>query len=136
MQPGDLAGDHLLVVAESLAPFGRGEEVEEGDPGETVVAAPWRKGSLEEPAAELPAAGRGHAVEVAVRAAARSEDPEDDVALAPQSGESGVDLRDLRPPDGSDFVFDHASEVVSGARLRAQEAEKDVRKRHEKSISE
>jgi len=71
-----------------------------------------------------------------VGSSAGSEDAKNDGTLSPQAGERGVDLRDFRSPDRIDFVRDRASEVVTGAGLGAQEAEKDVRQRHGKPITQ
>ena len=55
-----------------------------------------------------------------------------DPARPPEPGEGGVDLRDLRLPDRFELLRDHAREVVTGARMVGEEAQKDVRERHGK----
>jgi hypothetical protein len=67
-----------------------------------------------------------------VGAAAGPEHPKNDESLPPEAGESRVDLRDLRLPDGLDLFADRAREVVTRARLCREKAEEDVRERHEK----
>jgi hypothetical protein len=64
-----------------------------------------------------------------------SEHPKDDESLPPEAGESRVDLRDLRLPDGLHLFADYAREVVSGPRLRREKAEENVRERQRETIS-
>jgi hypothetical protein len=70
-----------------------------------------------------------------VGSAAGTEDPEDDLALAPQPGEGRVDLGDFGLPHRLELLLDHPREVVSGAGMLRENAEEDVGKRHEKTIS-
>jgi hypothetical protein len=131
----DLRCDGRLVGAQNGAPLRDSERAEKGDAGEAVVAAPGRGRCLQEPAAQLPAAGGRHAIEVPVGSAAGSQDPENDEPLPPEAGERGVDLGDLRLPDGLDLGADRAREVVAGAWLIVQKPEENVRQRHRKTIS-
>jgi hypothetical protein len=134
-QPRDLARNDSLVGAQDSAALGRREGVEEGDAGQAVVAGSGGRRRLQEPATQLASAGSGYPVEVAVGAAPGSEHPENDESLPPEVRESGVDLRDLRLPDGLHLFADYAREVVSRTRMRRQKAEEDVRERQRKTIS-
>jgi hypothetical protein len=134
-QPLDLARDDPLVGAQDGAALGRREGVEEGDAGQAVVAGSGGRRGLQEPPTKLASAGGGHSIEISVGASAGSEHPKDDESLAPETGECGVDLRDLRLPDGLHLFADRAREVVSRARLQREETEEDVGERHRKTIS-
>jgi hypothetical protein len=122
------------VREERRASLRRLQGVEEGDPDQDLVLAAGRGRHGELPA-KLPPPGRRDPVEVAAGSAARPEHLHVDPTRPPQPGQGGVDLRQLRSPDVIQVLTHRAFEVVTGARLLREKPEKDVRKRHAKTIS-
>lgn len=134
-EPPDLVRESSVVLNEGAAAVLGGKRIEERHPRHPFVARPWRRRRLGHPPPELSPAGGGDPVEIPAGPAAGAENPEEDEPGPPEPGERGVDLRDLRPPDGSDLLLESPSQVVTGARSIREKPQEDVGERHGETIS-
>src|SRR5262249_8264281 len=114
-QARGVGGEGVLVSEEDPAPVGKGQRIPEGEPRHGFGVPPRRLCRLLEPAAELPAAARGHAVEEAPGSAPGPQDPLQHPAPAAEPGERRIDLREPGAPPGRRLLPERALEVVSGA---------------------